>query len=57
VHLPPDDPHFPSDDDDRDPDVRQPPVPPDQAPDVVPQQDPPRPGTDRQPPPMVARPA
>ena len=30
--------------DEDDPDVKQPPVPPDQAPDVVPQGDPPKPG-------------
>lgn len=40
--------------DDEEPDVRQPPVvPPDQAPDVVPQRDPPRPGRPEEPPMVV----
>jgi hypothetical protein len=37
---------------DEDPDVKQPPVPPDQEPEVVPQRDPPKPGGE--PPPMIA---
>lgn len=37
---------------DEQPDVKQPPVPPDRAPDVVPVEDPPRPGGE--PPPMIA---
>jgi hypothetical protein len=32
----------------------KPPVPPDQAPDVVPQEEPPKPGRDRKDPPLVA---
>ena len=38
--------------DEEDGDVKQPPVPPDQEPDVVPVQDPPKPDRDR--PPMIA---
>ncbi len=34
------------------PDVKQPPVPPDREPDVVPQRDPPKPGQDT---PLIAR--
>lgn len=44
-----------NDDDDERPDVRQPPVPPDQAPDVIPQRDPPKPGRQREDPPLIAR--
>lgn len=44
------------DDDDDRPDVRKPPVPPDQAPDVIPQRDPPKPGRPKEDPPMIARP-
>jgi hypothetical protein len=46
----------PSNDDDKDeqPDVRQPPVPPDRAPDVIPQRDPPKPGRPKSDPPMIA---
>jgi hypothetical protein len=40
-------------DDDR-PDVRNPPVPPDQAPDVIPQRDPPKPGRRKPDPPLIA---
>lgn len=43
-----------SDDDDEQPDVRKPPVPPDQAPDVIPQRDPPKPGRPKPEPPMIA---
>lgn len=39
MHTPTPDPR-----DDEEPDVKQPPVPPDQEPEVVPQGDPPRPG-------------
>jgi hypothetical protein len=39
-------------DDDEEPDVKQPPVPPDQEPEVVPQRDPPKPGQDT---PLIAR--
>jgi hypothetical protein len=49
----PEPPPRPERDDDERPDVRQPPVPPDQAPDVVPQRDPPKPGR-REEPPMIA---
>lgn len=35
-------------------DVRQPPVPPDKAPDVVPQRDPPKPGRHGDGPPLIA---
>ena len=49
------DPH-PGSGDEEQPDVRQPPVPPDQAPDVVPQEDPPKPGRHKQEPPMIVRP-
>ena len=48
------DPHPEKRDDDA-PDVPQPPVPPDQAPDVVPQRDPPKPGQPAKEPPMVVR--
>lgn len=44
-------PHDPNEDEDE-PDVRQPPVPPDQESEVVPQRDPPKPGGE--PPPMIA---
>ena len=40
MHAP--DPQPPGHDDE--PDVKQPPVPPDQAPEIVPQRDPPKPG-------------
>lgn len=36
------------------PDTPTPPVPPDQAPDVVPQEDPPKPGQPAGPPPLIA---
>ena len=39
---------------DDEPDVRKPPVPPDQAPDVIPQTDPPKPGRREKDPPMIA---
>jgi hypothetical protein len=43
-----------NDEDDKRPDVRQPPVvPPDKAPDVIPQRDPPKPGRPKPEPPMV----
>lgn len=48
MHAPTPDPER----DDEDGDVRQPPVPPDQAPDVIPQGDPPRP---RENTPLIAR--
>lgn len=46
LHTPVPDPR----EDEEDPDVKQPPVPPDQEPDVVPQGDPPKPGQN---PPMI----
>ncbi|MGZ8255552.1 MAG: hypothetical protein ACXW2G_06580 [Burkholderiaceae bacterium] len=46
------DPH-PDNNDGEQPDVRQPPVPPDQAPGVVPQRDPPKPGLKPEPPMVV----
>lgn len=48
MHTPIPEPH----EDEEQPDVKQPPVPPDQEPDVVPVQDPPKPG--REPAPMIA---
>lgn len=42
----------PQEDEDQ-PDVKQPPVPPDQEPDVVPIEDPPKPGRERAP--MIAQ--
>ena len=50
---PPTSPNPGNENDDR-PDVRKPPVPPDQAPDVIPQRDPPKPGRRKEEPPMIA---
>jgi hypothetical protein len=41
--------------DEPDREAPQPPVPPDQRPDVVPQRDPPKPGRGEEPPPLIAR--
>lgn len=46
----------PADDDSDRPDVRTPPVPPDQEDDVIPQRDPPKPGQGKEPP-LIARPS
>jgi hypothetical protein len=48
LHTPTPDPR----EDEKEPDVKEPPVPPDQEPEVVPVEDPPKPGGD--PPPLIA---
>lgn len=53
MHRPVNDPPSPDEDEPRRP--PPPPVPPDQSPDVVPQEDPPKPGRDRGEPPLLAR--
>jgi hypothetical protein len=41
--------------DEENPEIKRPPVPPDQEDEIVPQRDPPKPGRDRDPPPMIVR--
>jgi hypothetical protein len=50
MHTPVPDPF----EDEDDPEIKRPPVPPDREDEIVPQRDPPKPGRDREPPPMIA---